>query len=122
MSLYGLEDYTSSATSWLNIKDNIADRKSMDDLAYCQSTDFSDSTCCVQNTTSNKPAKSHRDKSKQTNSTKTFISTTVLLETFIFATFYIAPMCIVRVKKIRNNTHSEENKGKLLFDDFFSNW
>lgn len=42
-------------------------------------------------TTSNKPAKSHRDKSKQTNSRKKFISTTVLLETFIFATFYHCP-------------------------------
>ncbi len=75
----------------------------------------------MQITTSNKPAKSHRDKSKQTNAAKTFISTTVLLETFIFATFIIAPMCIVRVKKIRNNTHSEMDKGKLLFDVFFSN-
>lgn len=42
-------------------------------------------------TTSNKPAKSHRDKSKQTNSSKEIISTTVLLETFIFATFYHCP-------------------------------
>lgn len=42
-------------------------------------------------TTSNKPAKSHRDKSKQTNSSKDIISTTVLLETFIFATFYHCP-------------------------------
>lgn len=45
-------------------------------------------------TTSNKPAKSHRDKSKQTNSSKDiyqYYSTTVLLETFIFATFYHCP-------------------------------
>lgn len=60
-------------------------------------------------TTSNKPAKSHRDKSKQTNSSK---------EIYQYYSFYwkhsflppfiIAPMCIVRVKKIRNNTHSED--------------
>lgn len=47
-------------------------------------------------TTSNKPAKSHRDKSKQTNSSKDiyqYYSSTgnVLLETFIFATFYHCP-------------------------------
>lgn len=43
-------------------------------------------------TTSNKPAKSHRDKSKQTNSSKDiyqYYSSTV--ETFIFATFYHCP-------------------------------
>lgn len=42
-------------------------------------------------TTSNKPAKSHRDKSKQTNSSKDIYQYTVLLETFIFATFYHCP-------------------------------
>lgn len=43
-------------------------------------------------TTSNKPAKSHRDKSKQTNSSKDIYQYySFLLETFIFATFYHCP-------------------------------
>ncbi len=59
-------------------------------------------------TTSNKPAKSHRDKSKQTNSSKDIYQYTVLLKHSFLPPFIIAPMCIVRVKKIRNNTHSED--------------
>ncbi|OJM27301.1 hypothetical protein BK278_24610 [Escherichia coli] len=46
-------------------------------------------------TTSNKPAKSHRDKSKQTNSSKEIYQ-------------YYSSTGNVRVKKIRNNTHSED--------------
>lgn len=60
-------------------------------------------------TTSNKPAKSHRDKSKQTNSSKDiyqYYSSTGNIH--FLPPFIIAPMCIVRVKKIRNNTHSED--------------
>lgn len=56
-------------------------------------------------TTSNKPAKSHRDKSKQTNSSKVL---QFYWKHSFLPPFIIAPMCIVRVKKIRNNTHSED--------------
>lgn len=60
-------------------------------------------------TTSNKPAKSHRDKSKQTNSSKDILSVLQFYWKHSFLPpFIIAPMCIVRVKKIRNNTHSED--------------
>ncbi len=60
-------------------------------------------------TTSNKPAKSHRDKSKQTNSSKEHLSVLQFYWKHSFLPpFIIAPMCIVRVKKIRNNTHSED--------------
>ncbi len=60
-------------------------------------------------TTSNKPAKSHRDKSKQTNSSKDIYQYYSSTGNIHFChLFIIAPMCIVRVKKIRNNTHSED--------------
>ena len=59
-------------------------------------------------TTSNKPAKSHRDKSKQTNSSKDIYQYYSSTGNIHFCHLLSLPLCIVRVKKIRNNTHSED--------------
>ncbi len=59
-------------------------------------------------TTSNKPAKSHRDKSKQTNSSKDIYQYYSSTGNIHFCHLLSLHLCIVRVKKIRNNTHSED--------------